>query len=239
MQKFFEYVDEVMQEEVQRDAIEAAYDEYYKDRYLDDYLEQFEENEREEAVENFEVQYTKEDIYNFVMSLNEMELEQFVPEQDLYVGEGFLRDVGLVYHQTEPKYDQTEEELVESIKETGLNPSYGSGLTNRGESAVFTSQEIDEMNTYGYMVIEINVDNMLNDGYITLDDLSYESEVTEYNQRVAIDYSLSEHGNTNEYDPPSSDMSSYTVLIRKNVPSKYIQIHNEDFEVIFTGERFK
>jgi len=229
----------MIKEEFQADKIEKRYEEYYTDRYLEDYLMDFEENEIEDAKKNFKVKYEKEDVYEFVTNLDINELEELVPEQDLYVADGKLTDVSLVYHQTEPKRYQTEEELIQGIIEEGLQTGYGSGINNRGESAVFTSQEIDEMNTYGYIIIEINIKNMKQDGYITSEDLSFEPDITEYHQRTSIDYALLGGSESNEYDAPSQDISEYTVLIRKDIPSKYIQIHNEDFEIIFTGERFK
>lgn len=165
------------------------------------------------------------DLAQFVWDIHEHDLFSLVPNlYSDYFGDPETYS-GVVYH-------STTEDNVESINENGLRPENRTrGITNRGiGSAIFTSHEPDPMQSYGEILVTIDLDKArkLNPDIQT----GLESPIEEYLRRSVI---ASELGieDTYQFEPSSSDgVREDTLVIYGHVPREAITIEDDDGNII-------
>lgn len=146
-----------------------------------------------------------------------------IEETDVYIDgwETTIKDAqenpGTVYHYT------TEEGLEKIEKSKVVNPSYGTGLTNRHARGIFTSVDPEEyaMGTYGDICLALNLSQYKEDQGIDRLDLYPEPEVLEVSMRNLLYHRL-------QLDTPSdeasSDMSIFTMIVGHAIPFKYVTV---------------
>ena len=160
---------------------------------------------------------TSEEGDEWVNNKWEHELYTYIPpseDDDFWqqVGKGFT-----VYH-------ATSSENVNSIMREGLlTKNESRGISNRGTgSAVFTSDNPNDIDSYGDTILAINVGQMKEDGYTPT--VSKETPVEESQARSALAHKI---GLTN-YEP-SNDYASEgiydtTIIFFGSIPPKYITV---------------
>jgi len=119
-------------------------------------------------------------------------------------------------------YHATREENVESIKKNGLEIRNESrGITNRGTpSAVFASFDENAIESYGDIVIEINLGMMKRDGYMPTVEM--EEPINECEQRKSLAWKIG----LRDYDcwvDSSDGLSEETIVIFGKIPPKYLK----------------
>lgn len=123
-----------------------------------------------------------------------------------------------VYHATQP-------ENTEAIRRDGLSPANASrGISNRGTpSAVFTSDNPHDIQSYGNAVFEINLWQMKQDGYTPF--VNQESPLEEANRREALARLLG----LEDFDASSSlhgeGIYPSTVVFFGKIPAKYLSVY--------------
>jgi hypothetical protein len=152
----------------------------------------------------------------WVNDMWEHELYQYVnpPENDDFwnnVGKGFT-----VYHAT-PR------ENLASIQKEGIQPRNDSrGISNRGTgAAVFTSDNPNDIDYYGDTIVEINVGQMKDDGYMP--NVTQETPIEENKIRSALAYKIG----IPEYEPQdyySEGIYDTTFIFYGHIPPKYITV---------------
>jgi hypothetical protein len=146
-----------------------------------------------------------------------------ISEDELYVDgwESTIGDAkeypGTVYHYT------TEEKWEEIQEDGGLKPSYGSGLTNRHASGVFTSIDPEEhaMGTYGNVCLAIDLQKFKTENNLKTLDIFPEPEVMETALQNTIKHKL---GIENKDSEASQDMSTYTMIVNHYIPIEYVSV---------------
>jgi len=121
-------------------------------------------------------------------------------------------------------YHWTNAEALEEIMSTGyLNPSYGTGINNRGAFGIFTTVDIEEYadGVYGDVLLEIDLGSFRT-SVANLDDfdISFEPEVMDYYIRMNLVYLFNADC---IFDYPS-DVRETTIIINAAVPVKYIRV---------------
>lgn len=119
-----------------------------------------------------------------------------------------------VYHATTP-------ENIEEIKTNGLKlQNKTRGINNRSTgSAIFTSSEPDDIQSYGDIVIEINTSQMKKDKYTP--EVSKEEPVSEAEQ---IESLANKIGLEDFQAEVEHGISPTTVIFYQNIPPKYLRI---------------
>lgn len=176
------------------------------------------ESNSDDAFERFQEEF-KEDheewgtsLYEFIDGLPDSELEELVPEiySDYFGNPKEYRDV--VYHQTTP-------ENYEKIKTEGLSPSNKTrGISNRGTgSVIFTSAEIDEMNTYGDVTLQLDLSKV---GDI---ETTLEEPVEEVIRKNALMSRMG--GEPEQFQTDSSDgLQDSTLVVYGHIPPNAIEL---------------
>jgi len=156
------------------------------------------------------------DANSWIWDQDEYSLTGFYPQKD-----NFWDDVGdglIVYH-------GTYEENVENILKKGLMASSETrGLTNKDTGdAVFASLSPEGTDSYGNVIIQIDMGAMKRDGYMP--EVSGEEPLQEASLREALAWKIGLE-DFNAYDGMSSDgISEDTVVIFGNIPPKYLSIY--------------
>lgn len=121
----------------------------------------------------------------------------------------------LVYHAT------TEENIETILKEGLLAGDKTRGISNRSTgAAVFASENIDEISSYGDIVLSINIGQMKSDGYMP--HAQREEPVIEADIKNALASSIGLDDYQEEYDS-SGGISQSTVVFFGNIPIKYLK----------------
>lgn len=141
---------------------------------------------------------------------------EFLSDYSDYINKKFWENPETLYH-------ATPDENVNDIIDSGLVPSSETrGISNRGVgSAVFTSTESGEIDSYGDNVFEINTDLMKQDGYMPV--VGKEPDVEKYELVSAL-------GSFYNIDDISIDIeqgqSPNTYIVYGKIPSKYVGLMN-------------
>jgi len=173
-------------------------------------------NNETHVIDDFDMPESKNGS-EWVNDMWEHELYHYLPpskDEDFWkeVGKGFT-----VYH-------ATTDENIKSIMQEGIQPKDETrGISNRGTgSAVFTSDNPEDINSYGDNVIEINVGQMKDDGYMP--NVSRETPVEESQIRSALAHKI---GITN-YEPyqdySSEGIYDTTIIFYGPIPLKYLTV---------------
>ena len=120
-------------------------------------------------------------------------------------------------------YHATSEKNAPNILQNGIEiKNKTRGITNHSiPSAVFTSDNPDDISSYGNVVFEINVNQMKQDGYMP--KVSKEDPIDESERRRYLAEKIGL--NPDHYYPDSSDgLMETTVIFYNNIPAKYIKI---------------
>jgi len=154
------------------------------------------------------------EISDFIFGLSDMSLAIYM-EENGYVRDEW-EDVGVAYHATPLRN-------AEKIELKGIMPMNESrGISNRSTpSAVFMSENIDEMDTYGEALFEIDLAAMRNDGYMPT--LEREEPVSESEARMSIARRLGVD-DTDMYAYESWDgIAEDTLVLYGDIPRKYLK----------------
>ena len=167
----------------------------------------------------------KDDVNSNLYRMSDSELLDLagVQEDDIYL-DGWectwgdaKEHPGTVYHYT------TEEKWEEIQKSGGLNTSYGTGLTNRNASGIFTSidPETHADGTYGDVCLAIDLQKFKENNKLDKLDIAPEPEIIETALQNLVKYALDMGDSDNE---ASQDMSPYTMIVNHYIPIKYVSI---------------
>ena len=120
-------------------------------------------------------------------------------------------------------YHATTQENVDSILTNGLNPMNKTrGISNRGTpSAIFTSENPDDIGSYGNYIFEINLDQMFNDGYTP--SASKETPVEESQIKGQLAWKLGVE-NYEPQDYSTEGIYDSTIVFYGSIPAKYIKL---------------
>ena len=148
----------------------------------------------------------------WVNDISDMYLDFYLPEKPSFweeVGDGFIA------------YHATTSDNAESIRKHGLQIKNESrGLSNRGTpSAIFATTEEAETESYGRIVIKIDVGKMKRDGYMPRTEM--EEPVIEAEQRSSIAnmIGIEDYDQFNEIE---DGISPNTIVFYGNIPPKYL-----------------
>jgi hypothetical protein len=169
-------------------------------------------------IDDFEYPSPKE-ATEWVWRLTDNTMDVYVPDIDS--NKSFWNDVfssSTVYHATQPEY-------AEEIKKKGLRPSNQTrGISNRGTgSAVFTSENPNDIEPYGDVVFEIHLGDMKKDGYMPI--VSREEPIEEAEKRNIIANKIGLDMFDATYDLGSEGIYSSTVVIYGTIPPKYLSLY--------------
>lgn len=152
----------------------------------------------------------------WIEELSESDLYNFVPPSEDSTFWDDVSDGSKVYH-------RTNEVFKESILKQGLTPQNESrGIANRDTgAAVFTSFNPEDTESYGNLLLEIDLGKMKASGYTP--EASLETPVEENNTRERLASLIG------TYYEPSSDLSSEgiydsTVIFYGVIPAQYINV---------------
>lgn len=165
--------------------------------------------EIEEGSKHFPISFHNKD--QFLWNNNFTELESFVEET-------FNKDF---WEYPAPLYHATQDEFVDEIKQTGLSPSSGTGISNRGARGVFTvsNPELLVEGHYGNNIFEIDTKAMKRDGITPLVEM--EPLVLEGMVLSQIAWAIG-------YDDYSQDNSDgqweETVIVDGRIDPKYLKL---------------
>lgn len=163
---------------------------------------------------NFKEEHEEWDttLYEYIDDLDEDGLEALVPVvySDYFGNPKTYRDI--VYHQT--THDNWND-----IKTQGINPTNKTrGISNRGTgSAVFTSAEIDEMNSYGDITIQIDLSKVPDI------ETSLEEPIEQAYRKNQVMVMLGQ--DDHQYQPDSSDgLQDTTLVVFGHIPTSAIEL---------------
>lgn len=154
---------------------------------------------------------TMKDAQEWLWSLSDWDLDDYITLGDS--NKDFWDYPSVVYHATTP-------EKWEIIKEKGLERRDRSrGIDNRNTgSAIFTSDNPDDIGVYGNVVIEINAPQMKIDGYMP--PVSKEKPIEEAEKREALANLI---GLDDFYVEVESGIRTTTIVFFGHIPSKYLR----------------
>jgi len=153
-------------------------------------------------------------LYEYVDGLDDEELEELVP-------------VVYSHHFGNPKtyrdivYHQTTQDNWNDIKTQGINPSNKTrGVSNRGTgSAVFTSSEIDEMNSYGDVTIQIDLSKVPDI------ETSLEEPIEEVYRKNQVMHMMDPESEPYQFYVDSSDgLQDTTLVVYGHIPNNAIEL---------------
>jgi hypothetical protein len=151
------------------------------------------------------------DPYKWIWSIGDWELDNYVEYPDF--NKEFWDYPSPVYHATSP-------ENWEIIKEEGLaQKDMIRGIENRSTgSAVFTSDNPDDIANYGSVTIEINTPLMKSDGYTPL--VAKEEPITRSEKIEALANLI---GLQDFFAEVESGISPSTIVFFDHIPPKYLR----------------
>jgi len=152
------------------------------------------------------------DPYDWIWSINDWNLDNYVDSQNY--NEEFWEYPQIVYH-------ATTEEKWSQIQLIGLKVKDESrGIDNRSTgAAIFTSDNPDDIEPYGNVVIEINTPKMKADGYMP--EVSKEGPIITAEQREALAHMI---GLDDFYvEIGDAGIRPNTIIFFKNIPAQYLR----------------
>jgi hypothetical protein len=169
-------------------------------------------------IDDFENPYL-EKIDNWFYKIQDYNIDQFYEVKDFNqefwdgLGNGFT-----LYH-------ATHKENLQEILKNGILPKNNSrGINNRSTmSAVFTSDNPNDIRSYGDVVLEINMSEMKRDGYMPTVDKESPLSVSEYKNAIANKIGMEDYHDEDSY--ASEGLYESTVVIFGKIPPKYIKVH--------------
>lgn len=194
--------------ESKKDALEAIRDEFFEATNDEDW---------------------PKDPDEFIDDYNVWELEELFPIYSDHFESDPTKYKGTVYH-------HTDQENIDSIIKNGLNPMNKTrGMTNRGTgNAIFTSKYHHEMSSYGDAMVAINLGAAKNANPDITTQL--EEPVKEELLRIELARFL---GVEREFMLSTSDgIMEDTLVVFGSIPPEFIQVTNEDGDVVHTGKKF-
>lgn len=143
-------------------------------------------------------------------------------EDDLYLS-GWDSTIGDAKENPGKVYHYTTEDKWRAIQESGeLNPSWGTGLTNRNTSGIFTSVSPETFadGSYGDVMLIIDLQSYKEKFNIPKLDLEPEPDILEDAINSAFFHKLDFH-----YDSDySSDMSPETMIVGHSIPVEFVTV---------------
>ena len=159
-----------------------------------------------------------EDPREWIYDIYDYHLDEYIPSQDF--NEDFWNGVtkgSTVYH-------ATTEENKDSILKEGLRlEDRTRGINNRYTgNAIFTSDNPDDISSYGDVVFEINLGQMKADGYMP--QVSQEGPLESAEQRNSLAYliGIDNIDFSSEYE--GEGIYPTTVVFFDNIPAKYLRL---------------
>jgi hypothetical protein len=157
----------------------------------------------------------------WIWSILDHQLDQYIGEDNEDFNEKFWKNVCTPYGNNE-LYHATRSKNVDEIKARGLlkmNKSRGINNKSTG-NAVFTSLTDTDIDSYGEIIIKIDMCQMKKDGYMP--EVSMEKPIEEANLRnqLAWKIGIKEFNAIDEYS--SEGLFETTVVIYGNIPPKYL-----------------
>jgi len=151
------------------------------------------------------------DPHEWIWSLYDSQLDKYVNYPEF--NEEFWNNPFPVYH-------ATSEENWNLIQKTRIDQRDKTrGIENRSTgSAVFTSDNPDDIEPYGNVIIEINTKQMKQDGYMPT--VSKEEPIEEAEKREAIAHMI---GLEDFYAEVEQGISPTTIIFFGHIPSKYLR----------------
>ena len=171
-------------------------------------------------IEDIDSYPTFKEAHEWLSDIYDHELDSYVPSEDF--NKRFWDDVtngSTLYHATHA-------ENLDSVMKNGLQMKDESrGISNRSNgSAVFTSDNPNDIESYGDTVFEINLGQMKDDGYMPSVQMEGPLESSLQKQRIAYKIGLNEYNATDEY--ASEGLYESTVVIFGGIPAKYLSVYN-------------
>lgn len=157
-------------------------------------------------------------VQDWLLDIYDHDLGRYVPYQDFnkqYWDN--VRPGERMYHSTDPEH-------LEAIKAEGLTPASGSrGLSNSGMGdAVFTSSEPELTDSYGPVLLAIDVGAMKADGYMPQATKEEPFEDSEMRAVLACKMGVSDYCPYSQY--ASEGLDQNTVAFYGAIPVKYITV---------------
>lgn len=148
-------------------------------------------------------------------------LDNYMPSEDF--SKNFWDDLGnnsVVYH-------ATTEENKDSILRNGLGVRDKTrGINNRSTgAAIFTSDNPDDISSYGDVIFAINLSQMKRDGYMP--EVSREGPVEEVERLESLAHKIGVEGFSASESNDSEGLYPSTIIIYSDVPAKYLSLYNE------------
>ena len=156
-----------------------------------------------------------EDPTEWIAGMYDSDLYRFMPPDDFDIT--FWKDVTPGYK----LYHATDEEGAQGITQNGIQPMDRTrGINNRSTgSAVFTSDNPDDIASYGDYVFEIDVGQMKADGYTP--SVSKETPMEEAATKEALAHRLGVYADfRSEYE--SEGLYDSTIIFYDTIPAKYL-----------------
>jgi len=160
-----------------------------------------------------------EDPQEWIASRSDADLYRLMPPDDFDIT--FWKDVT----PGDKLYHTTDEEGAQGITQNGIQPRNRTrGMSNRSTgSAVFTSDNPDDITSYGDYVFEIDVGQMKTDGYTP--SVSKETPMEEAATKEAIAHRLELYMDfRSEYE--SEGIYDSTIIFYDTIPAKYLKAMN-------------
>ena len=153
---------------------------------------------------------------------NHGRINNYIPSEDF--SKTFWDNMGNNYF----LYHATQKDNIESIKKNGIMAEDKTrGISNRSTGdAVFTSDNPDDINSYGEDIFQINVSLMKQDGYTPNVSREEPLEEAEQLEALARKIGVEEFNTTDSYN--SEGLYPSTVIIYGNIPPKYISLYNKE-----------
>lgn len=168
-------------------------------------------------IDNIEDPYLR-DMDRWFYDMDDRELSEYyhIPDfQEEFWGQ--ISDGYRLYH-------ATHRENLYDVMRVGLLPKNDSrGISNSGTgSAVFTSDNPDDIESYGDIVLEIDVGAMKRDGYMPQISKEEPLEYEEYKDALAHQLGMEDYHTNDQYS--SEGLYSSTVVIYGKVPPQYLRV---------------
>lgn len=158
-----------------------------------------------------------EDPREWIAKMFDCDLYRFMPPDDFDIT--FWKDVTPGYK----LYHATDEEGAQGITQNGIQPMDRTrGINNRSTgSAVFTSDNPDDITSYGDYVFEIDVGQMKADGYTP--SVSKETPMEEAATKEALAYRLGLMDVDFRSAYESEGLYDSTIIFYNTIPAKYLK----------------
>ena len=154
----------------------------------------------------------------WIYTIYEHELYNYIPPRDF--SKTFWDEIGSGY----TLYHGTDSENIDAIMRKGLSPMDKTrGINNRFTgSAIFTSDNPDDIASYGNAIFEIDVGKMKQDGYTPQVSKEEPLEEAHMRQELADKLGLYNMDFVSEY--ASEGLYDTTVIFYGNIPPKYLRL---------------